>query len=45
MFNWIVSDTWQYLEPFNFIDLSWIELLDMELFDSLTVYLKSVYKL
>ena len=21
MFNWIVCDTWQYLELFNFVDL------------------------
>ena len=21
MFDWIVSDTYQYLEPFNFVDL------------------------
>ena len=41
MFNWIVSDTQQYLEPFNFIDLCLIELLEIELFDPLTV---CVYK-
>ena len=37
MFNWIVCDTLQYLEPFNFVDLCWIELLEIELFDHLTV--------
>ena len=37
MFNWIVSDTGQYLEPFNFVDLCWIELFEIELFDHLTV--------
>ena len=35
MFNWIVRDRQQYLEPFNFIDFWCIELLD-----HLTVYLK-----
>ena len=37
MFNWIVSDTQQYLELFNF-DLCQMELLEIELFDHLTVY-------
>ena len=37
MFIWIVYDTKQYLEPFNFVDLCWIELLKIELFDHLTV--------
>ena len=37
MFNWIVSDTWQYSEPFNFVDLCNIELLETEPFDHLTV--------
>ena len=37
MFNWIVNDTFQYLEIFNFDDLCKIELLEMELFDHLTV--------
>ena len=36
MFNWIVTYTLQYLEPFNF-DLRWIELLEIELFVHLTV--------
>ena len=31
MFHWIVSDTLQNLEPFNF-DLYQIELLEIELF-------------
>ena len=35
MFNWIVNDTQQYLEPFNFVDE--IESLEVELFDHLTV--------
>ena len=29
MFNWIVSVTLQYLEPFNFVDLFQIELLEL----------------
>ena len=33
MLNWIVSDTQQYLEPFNIVDVCLIEL-----FDHLTVY-------
>ena len=33
MFNWIVSDRLQYLEPFNFVDLYKEELLEIELFD------------
>ena len=32
MFNWIVSDTYQYLEPFNFVHL----LLEVEQFDPLS---------
>ena len=36
MFNWIVCDTYQYLEPFNF-DLCKIELFEIELFIHLTV--------
>ena len=36
MFYWIVSDTYQYLEPFNF-DLSKTVLLEIEVFDHLTV--------
>ena len=35
MFNWIVNDTQQYLEPFNFVGE--IESLEVELFDHLTV--------
>ena len=37
MFNWIVSDTQQYLELFNLVDLCRMELLEIELFDHLTV--------
>ena len=37
MFNWIVSDRQQYLEPFNFVDLSKIELWGIEVFDHLIV--------
>ena len=37
MFNWIVMDTWQYSEPFNFVDLYRNELLEIELLDHLTV--------
>ena len=37
MFNWIVSDASQYFEPFNFVDLCKIELLEIELFNHLTV--------
>ena len=37
MFNWIVSLTWQYLELFIFVDLCSIKLLEIELFDHLTV--------
>ena len=36
VFNWTVSDTQQYLKPFNF-DLRWAELLEIELFDHFTV--------
>ena len=35
--NWYVHDTYQYLEPSNFVDLCKIELLEIELFDHLTV--------
>ena len=35
--NWINSDTQQYLEPFNFVDLCLTELFEIELFDHLTV--------
>ena len=37
LFNWIVCDTLQYLEPFNFAGLCRIELFEIELFDHLTV--------
>ena len=37
MFNWVVNNTEQYLEPFNFVDSCYIELLEIELFDHLTV--------
>ena len=30
MFNWIVKDTYQYLEPFKLVDLT--EELEIELF-------------
>ena len=42
MFNWIVSDWQQYMEPFDFFDLYKIEFLEVELFDHLTV---CVYKM
>ena len=42
MFNRIVSDTLQYLEPFNFGDLYQIELIGIELFVRLTV---CIYKM
>ena len=35
-FNWIVCDTEEYLEPFNF-DLCQIELTEIEQFDHFTV--------
>ena len=28
MFNWIICDVWQYMEPFNFVDST--ELFDIE---------------
>ena len=37
MFNQIISDTYQYLEPLNFVDLCQTELIEIELFDHLTV--------
>ena len=37
MFNWIVSDMWQYLEPINFVNFCKTELLEIELFDHLTL--------
>ena len=37
MFDGIVGDIEQCLEPFNFVDSCWIELLEIELFDPLTV--------
>ena len=37
MFNWSVSDTQQYLEPFNFVDLCESEFFERELFDHFTV--------
>ena len=43
MFNWIASDTDQYLEPDNLIDLCKIELFEIELFDPLTVYKQMTY--
>ena len=38
MFNWIDRTTSQYLEPFNFVDLRWIELFDIEVFENLIVW-------
>ena len=43
MFNWIFSDTQQYLEPFNFFGLCEIELLESELFNHLMVYVQNVF--
>ena len=40
--NWIVTDSLQYLEPLSFVDLRKIELLEIEFFDHLTVYLQNV---
>ena len=40
MFNWIICDTLQYLELFNFVDFYETELLEM--FDNLTV---CIYKM
>ena len=40
MFNWIVCDTKQYLELFNF-DLCWIELSEIELFDHVTTNVRN----
>ena len=37
MFNWITGDTYQYLEPFNLVELCLIELLEIKLFDHLTM--------
>ena len=37
MFNWTISDSQQYLELFNFVDLHLIELLEIGLFENLTV--------
>ena len=31
MFNWIITDILQYLEPFNFVDLCLMEVLLIEL--------------
>ena len=42
MFNWIVSDTQQFLEPFNFVDLWSIEVLEIDMFDHLTM---CIYKM
>ena len=39
MFNWILSDTQQCLEPFNFVDFCQIEFLEIEVFDYLIVYI------
>ena len=40
MFNWIIGDIRQLLGPFNCVqtnDLCWIELLEIEQFNHLTV--------
>ena len=42
MFHWIVSNILQYLEAFTFVDLCETELLELELFDHLTV---CIYKM
>ena len=42
MFNWIVSYIYQYLKAFNLVDLYSIELLEIELFDHLTM---CIYKM
>ena len=41
MFNWIVSDTWQYLKSFNFVDKT--ELFEIEFFLHLCVNEKKPY--
>ena len=41
MFNWIFSDTYQYLKPYNFY-LYLTELLQIEQFDHLSV---CIYKM
>ena len=33
MFDWIVGNMLQYLEPFNFMDIRQIKLLEIKLFD------------
>ena len=43
MFNWIISYTQQYLEPFKFVDSCSIELLEIELLDHLTVCIYKMY--
>ena len=43
MLKWNFSDTYQYLEPFQLIDLCWIELFGIELFDHLNLYLQNVF--
>ena len=42
MFNCIVSNAYQYVEPFNFIGSCLIELLEIELFGHLT---ECIYKM
>ena len=37
MFNWIVSDTQQYMEPFNFDALWKTELFEIEQFNAWTL--------
>ena len=37
MFNWIVSDTYKYLEPFNIVDLRKTKLFEIDLFNHLSV--------
>ena len=36
MFNWIISDKYQYLKPFNFVICAKLKYFEMELFDNLT---------
>ena len=43
MFYWIVSYTYQYLELFNFVDLCWTELFEIELFDYLIAWISKIF--
>ena len=44
IFIWFVYFEYQFLELSNFVDVYLIELLEIELFDHLTVSTKCVYK-